>query len=121
MNYRIKFFLILLAPIAMFAQKNFEEGFIVTLDLDAIIDLVKDRKEEALPKLYDKVYFKKGHLKRKYKPEQILFYKKDDHLNERMWFQDHGIPFMGFYLSKSNLGKKYFSKLFEGGIYLISN
>ena len=116
MKYINKWLIIIFIPFALIAQKDFEKGYIVTLENDTISGMIKDRKGGSFPKLYDKVYFKrKGHRKKKYGPDKILSYQRGENKYESIWFQDHGIPFMGFYASKENLGEKVFFQVIQKG------
>ena len=107
--------LFLIVPMIIFAQKDYETGYIVDNKNDTIIGLVKDRKNGAFGKLYKKIHFKKRHHKKKFGPDQIIAYKKGMNLYESLWFDDAVYPFQGVYVSKPKHGKKVFLKVVVKG------
>ena len=109
------FYLFLMIPSFFFAQKDFQNGYIVTNENDTLIGLVKDRKEPPFGKLYDKVIFKKGRKKKKYGPNDIIAYKRGYNEFESLWIQDNAYPFQGKYLSDPNYGNKEFLKVIVKG------
>jgi hypothetical protein len=115
---QIKFSLLLFFLISYFlgyAQKDFQNGYIITNENDTLIGLVKDRKEPPFGKLYNKIVFKKGHKKKKYGPNDISAYRKGNEQFEILWFQDNSYPFQGEYLSSPNYGNKSFFKVIVRG------
>ena len=118
MNKTIKlsivcFFLII--HLLVSAQKDFQNGYIITNEKDTLIGLVKDRKEPPFGKLYDKVIFKKGRKKKKYGPNDISAYKKGNNLFESLWIEDSTYPFQGKYLGSPATGSKRFLKVIAKG------
>ena len=109
------FYLFLVSPFFFFAQKDFKKGYIVSMDGDTIVGLVKDRKEPPFGKLYKKIVFKKGHKKKKYGPNEITAYKKGHDHFESLWIQDNTYPFQAKYLSTPNYGNKHFLKVIVKG------
>ncbi len=59
------FYLFLMIPFFFLGQKDFRNGYIISIEGDTIIGLVKDRKEPPFGKLYEKIIFKKGSKKKK--------------------------------------------------------
>lgn len=108
-------YIFLIIPFFIFAQKDYQTGYIVTNNNDTIVGFVKDRKQPPFGKLYKKIYFKKKHKKKKYSPNQILAYKQGDNLFESLWFQDNTYPFQGTYSGKPNYGSKAFLKVIVKG------
>lgn len=61
-----------------YAQKGYEKGFVVLNTKDTLYGFVKDRKTGSFEKLYEKIKFKGERRRAKYKPSQILEYKKGE-------------------------------------------
>lgn len=97
------------------AQKDFQNGYIVTNEKDTLVGLVKDRKEPPFGRLYDKVIFKKGRKKKKYGPNDICAYKRGNNEFESLWIEDSTYPFQGQYLSSPGTGTKCFLKVIAKG------
>lgn len=66
------------------AQNEFQKGFLVALNGDTIQGLVKDRKEDMFPKLYEKIRFKQSDKKvtSKYHASEIKAYSVNGQLYE---------------------------------------
>ena len=111
--YIVCFFLLIHFLVS--AQKDFQNGYIVTNEKDTLIGLVKDRKEPPFGKLYDKVIFKKGRKKKKYGPNHISAYKRGNNEFESLWIEDSTYPFQGKYLGSPVTGAKHFLKVITKG------
>lgn len=105
----------LLFPIVIYAQKDYESGYVVTNDNDTLVGLVKDRKQPPFGKLYKKVYFKNKHKKQKYSPNQIIGYKQGTREYESMWIDVSSHLIHEKYTSIPNQGEKEFLKVIERG------
>jgi hypothetical protein len=105
----------LLFTILIYAQKDYELGYIIKNDNDTLRGLVKDRKPPPFGKLYKKVYFKKKHKRRKYSPGQIIGYKQGSREFESMWIDISNHLFNEKYTSIPNYGEKEFLKVVEKG------
>ena len=78
-NHLRPFFLLLLyvGMLHLNAQKKgFEPGYIITLERDTLVGLVKDRSSDPFVELYRKIRFKPDgrSSRRKYRPKDILGY-----------------------------------------------
>ena len=105
----------LLFPITIYAQKDYESGYVVTNDNDTLVGFVKDRKQPPFGKLYKKVYFKNKHKKQKYSPNEIIAYKQENYEYESMWIDISSHLINEKYTSISNQGEKIFLKVIEKG------
>jgi len=105
----------LLFSISIYAQKDFEKGYIVTNNKDTLAGFVKDRKQPPFGKLYKKIYFKKKHKKKKYKPNQIIAYKQGAREYESIWVDISSHLINEKYASIPNHGEREFLKVIEKG------
>ncbi|MCK4562306.1 MAG: hypothetical protein KAT78_05325, partial [Flavobacteriaceae bacterium] len=101
--------------LSVYAQKDYERGYIVTNSNDTLVGLVKDRKQPPFGKLYKKVYFKKKYKKKKYRPNQIIAYKQGEREFESVWVDVSGHLINEKYTSIANRGEKEFLKVIEKG------
>ena len=101
--------------LSVYAQKDYERGYIVTNSNDTLVGLVKDRKQPPFGKLYKKVYFKKKYKKKKYRPNQIIAYKQGEREFESVWVDVSGHLINEKYTSIANRGEKKFLKVIEKG------
>lgn len=99
----------------IFAQKDFETGYIITNNKDTITGFVKDRKSFPFGKLYKKIYFKNANSKRKYSPLQILGYRQGDREFESLWLDISSNLIDETYISEKGLGEKQFLKVDQRG------
>ena len=80
--------ILLVTSTSLAAQKNqaFREGYVILLNGDTITGSVMDRDESAFGGLLTKVKFRsdKGRRK-KFKPSDLLGYKRGDVLFESIW------------------------------------
>ncbi len=90
-SYRILVLLMSMFVLSFYgnAQKGYEEGFVVLNSKDTLYGSIKDRKEHPFGKLYKKIRFK-GKRTTKYKPSQILAYKKGGSTFESKWISSSG-------------------------------
>jgi len=102
----------------IFAQWNYQTGYIVTNQNDTIYGFVKDRKPEPFGKLYKKVRFKKE-LKtifpKYYSPHQISAYKQGYREYQSMWVAVEGFIFNENYKCIENYGQKVFMRVIING------
>ena len=111
----VLFIVLWMLPSLVFSQKYYEDGYIITNNNDTLIGLVKDRKPPPFGKLYNKVYFKKKHKKKKYSPKQILGYKQGSREFESLWIDVSSHLFNEKYTSIQNKGEKEFLKIVVQG------
>ncbi len=105
----------LLFSLSVHAQKDYEKGYIITNNNDTLVGLVKDRKQPPFGKLYNKVYFKKKHKKKKYRPDQIIAYKQGSREFVSIWIDVSSNLINEKYTSIANQGEKEFLKVIEKG------
>lgn len=75
------FFLI---SLNLFAQRDYEEGYIVTLTNDTLYGSVRDRETGAYPRILKKIRFKEenSRSRKKYNASQIMGYKTGNRVYE---------------------------------------
>lgn len=114
-NITLISFICLLFSLSVHAQKGYEIGYIITNSNDMLVGLVKDRKQPPFGELYKKVFFKKKHKKKKYRPNQIIAYKQGVREFESVWIDVSSHLINEKYTSVSNRGEKEFLKVIEKG------
>jgi hypothetical protein len=98
------------------AQKGYEPGYIVTKAFDTIPGSIKDRKESPFAKLYPKIRFKNMNSRtRRYSPKQIRGYARGEDTFESQWILRYSSLFKTEYLSRKEVGKRYFLKVRQKG------
>ncbi|MFD2203088.1 hypothetical protein [Shivajiella indica] len=98
------------------AQKGYEKGYVLTKAFDTIPGMVKDRKGPPFAKIYKKIRFKSSSpFVKKYSPKKIHGYVKGDEHFESHWILLNSRLFKMEYISRENIGKKYFLKVREIG------
>lgn len=98
-----------------FAQKGYEKGFVVLNTKDTLFGLIKDRKEHPFERLYKKIKFKGKRGKARYKPTQILAYKKGGSTFESVWISDSGGFLNQDYSVSAGVGELHFLKVVQKG------
>ncbi len=71
-----------------FAQRDYEEGYIVTNENDTIYGKVKDRKTGPFSEIHEKVRFKGKGMKKRFSASQIAAYKKGDFIFRTMFLNE---------------------------------
>ena len=89
-SVKVVIWILVFTYINSFAQKGYEKGFVVLNTKDTLYGLIKDRKEHPFERLYKKIKFKGKRGKARYKPSQILAYKKGESTFESVWISDSG-------------------------------
>ena len=105
----------LMFSISTRAQKDYEQGYIITNSKDTLVGFVKDRKQPPFGKLYKKVYFKNKHKKKKFSPNQIIEYKQGNNEYESVWIDISSHLINEKYTSIPDQGEKEFLKVIERG------
>ncbi len=109
-------FALLLLPVLVSGQKDYQTGYIITNSNDTLTGKVKDRKPPPFGKLYKKIRFKRNRLfKRKYGPQQIIAYKQGDNQFESLWIDVSPNIFNEKYTSIPDFGEKSFMKVIVKG------
>ncbi len=100
-----------------FAQTDFLDGYVITVENDTIFGRVKDRDSGTFSEILKKVKLKKeGALfKRKYGPNDLKAYKRGEHFFESIWLQEEAKFFKISYISIEGVGKKVFMQLIASG------
>ncbi|MFN2431060.1 MAG: hypothetical protein ABR574_13660 [Cryomorphaceae bacterium] len=90
-------------------QKDFEPGYIVSLQNDTISGQIKDRKSGMFPDILKKIQFKSdGALfKRKYSATKILGYKVGDRVYESVGIDEESHFFKTQYFVSPNADKTF--------------
>ncbi len=99
-----------------YANNGFEEGYIVTNDMDTIFGMIKDRKLGTFNKLYSKIIFKnaKG-KKRKYGPNDILAYKIGyDEFVSKWYLEGHYFFDLNIRSNENEGEKRFFKHIMKG-------
>ncbi|RPA68008.1 hypothetical protein EF405_13780 [Cyclobacteriaceae bacterium YHN15] len=100
----------------LMAQTDYLQGYIIGHNLDTVYGHIKDRKGGTFAKIYKKIRFKgNGIFVKKYSPKRILGYKKGEDVFESHWIETSTSFLTIEYLSRENLGKKYFLKVKQRG------
>ena len=109
-------FALLLLPVLISGQKDYQTGYIITNNNDTLTGKVKDRKSPPFGKLYKKIHFKRNKgFKRKYNPQQIIAYKQGDNQFESLWIDISQNIFKQKYTSVPDFGEKSFLKVIVKG------
>ena len=109
-------FALLLLPVLVSGQKDYQTGYIITNKNDTLKGKVKDRKPPPFGKLYKKIRFKKNRLaKRKYGPNQISGYKQGENQFESLWIDVSPNIFKKKYTSIPDFWEKSFMKVIVKG------
>ncbi len=114
-SYRILLLFLAIPCFYSFAQKGYEEGYVVLNSKDTLYGLVKDRKEHPFGRLYKKIKFKGKKGASKYKPSRILGYKKGGSTYESMWISSTGKFFDQNYKVIQGVGELDFLKVVQKG------
>ena len=75
----LPFLLILYLWLGM-GQKYVDSDYVVTISNDTLYGHIKNRKEGPFGKIYEKVRFRSRGVKKRFSPDDITTYKKDDEL-----------------------------------------
>jgi len=113
--FKLIIFIALSLPYFVFAQGDYELGYIITNSNDTIKGFVKDRKTHPFGKLYDKIRFKNSSEKRKYSPQQILGYKQGNRVFESLWLEISPALIDESYTIDPKSGEKQFLKVDQKG------
>lgn len=117
----MRFFFIFLSLIyyhAAMAQKEitYKPGYVVLLNGDTLNGQVMDRDEGSFGGLLNKVKFRpdKG-WRKKYKPSQLLSYKRGSDLFRTIWLSSENDFFKQNYYSEPGRGEQVFVKVIYSG------
>lgn len=102
-------------PLESTAQKEYQEGYVITNVSDTLYGLIKDRKAGSFGKLYKKIKFRGDKGRSKYGPNEIKAYKQGQNIFESIWLNETGYFLSQKYTSAPNSGDRQFLKVVSKG------
>ncbi|WMN12787.1 hypothetical protein QYS49_34610 [Marivirga salinae] len=109
-------FLIKLNPISVFAQSNYQNGYVVTNQNDTIFGQLRDRSPEPFGKIFRKVRLKGFWIfERRYGPKDLTSYKIGNDIYEALWYDSYSELFSVFHVNSTGRGEKVFMRLAVDG------
>jgi hypothetical protein len=109
----IVFFLI---SLNLFAQRDYEEGYIVTPTNDTLFGKIRDRETGAFPRILKKIRFKEDNsrFRKKYTASQIMGYKTGNRVYESIGIKPESIFFRTRYLLTDTYKKEFVRVMHKG-------
>jgi hypothetical protein len=107
-----------LISISLYGQKNFEKGYIISLENDTLYGNIKDKKHGPFPKIYKKIRFKEegSRFKRKYSPNQINGYKAGEKIYESIGLKRETHLIRTRYIIDPSSQKSFLRVLLKGNL-----
>jgi hypothetical protein len=103
---------ILMFPLTIYCQKDYQTGYIITNGNDTLHGMIKDRKQPPFGKIYNKIRFRdRGIFSKKFGPDQVNGYTVGDTQYESLWVNTAGRFFREFYSSVPGSGERKFLKV----------
>ena len=103
-----------------FAQRNYQDGYVVTNHNDTIYGRIRDRSPETTVQIFKMVRMKGfWFFEKKYRPTDIISYRIQDRTFESLWFYNRIKWFKSTHISAPGQGEKVFMRLtYEGKLKL---
>lgn len=107
---------ILIFPVFVFAQKGYQNGYIVLNTNDTLYGKIRDRKMPPSAVIYKKIRFRNTNVfPKKYGPQQIIAYRSGESQFETIWIDTKSLFFRQFYSSREGIGERCFLKVIIKG------
>ncbi|NHF59010.1 hypothetical protein FK220_006645 [Flavobacteriaceae bacterium TP-CH-4] len=104
------FFFLIFASV--FAQNDYQKGYVITLENDTLWGYIKDRKPTGL---LPKIRFKGNNMKKRFGPTKIIGYQVGDRYYESIWVDKQSRFLRENVVSISGKGERIFLRLLEKG------
>ncbi len=110
------FLVFFLISLNLFAQRDYEEGYIVTLTNDTLFGSVRDRETGAFPRILKKIRFKEDNSRsrKKFNASQIMGYKTGNRVYESIGIKQ-GSQFLRIRYVIAPTHKKTFLRVVQKG------